>query len=523
MKNENYTFGRHLSYNNDSRWADSEEMKEVPTLTNINIEAEDCTTGGIPIISDGSTAFVDGSDTHTIIFGSTGSKKTRLFGMPLINILAMAGESFVTTDPKGELFNKTSGLVQSKGYKTVVLNFRDLNQSDLWNPLAIPYELYHNGRTEEAISLINDLVATLAEPQRSTADDKYWIEMSVAQALANLLFFIDTATPEEANIYSFSNFFVQTCTPAETERLSNLTTTGSIASLNYKSVLTNKEAEKTFANVSSGVSNMLNPFIVRKTLCQVLSKSSFDLRNLGKEKTAIYIIIPDEKTTLHVLVTMFIKQTYEILINEAQSLSDRKLPNRVNFVLDEFANIPKIPDMASMISAARSRNMRFFLIAQSQWQLLQKYGNDAHTIKGNCDNWVFLTSRERDLLEEFSFLCGNRSFIDPYGQTVDKKLITTSQLQRFKKEYGETLILHGRNYPFVTELPDIDEYKFKELPAMRTADRILPQITLYDHQSVIQSIEDGKRAIPFSVEVHGEEKFMKKGGDSGEKKDPFDW
>ena len=90
------------------------------------------------------------------------------------------------------------------------------------------------------------------------------------------------------------------------------------------------------------------------------------------------------------------------MISVAQEKANGQLPVRVNFILDEFCNLPAIPDMPAMISAARSRNMRFFLVAQSKHQLLRKYGEDADTIKGNCDNWVFLTSKELDLLEEIS-------------------------------------------------------------------------------------------------------------------------
>jgi len=522
MKRENYRFGRYISTDNDSRWADSDEIKNAGTITPINIETDDCPVGGIPIISDGRIAYVDNSDTHTLIFGSTGSKKTRLFGMPLINILAMAGESFITTDPKGELYKKTSGLVTAKGYETIVLNFRDLKLSDYWNPLAMPYELYHSGRIDDAISFINDFIAALAAPQRKSAKDIYFIEMSCAQALANMLFFIETATREEANIYNFANFFTLKSSPEETEKLSGYVANGSIASINFKNVLTNKEAKGTFGNVSSGVSNMLNPFVVRKTLCQVLSKCSFDIRNIGLLKKAIYIIVPDEKTTLHFLVTAFIKQTYEALIDVAQQQENGKLPVRLNFILDEFCNIPAIPDMASMISAARSRNMRFFLMAQSQWQLKHKYKEDADTIKGNCENWVFLTSREYDLLEEISNLCGTTIYKDSDGSIKSNPLISISELQRFKKEYGEALILHGRNYPFVTELPDIDEYKFKIYPPAKTSERQLPQIARYDVDKVIDDIKNKKRPIPFSVEVFGKETYYET-SEPSVKKDIFDW
>jgi type IV secretion system protein VirD4 len=219
------------------------------------------------------------------------------------------------------------------------------------------------------------------------------------------------------------------------------------------------------------------------------------------------MIIPDEKTTLHFLATVFIKQTYEILINEAQKHKNGKLPIRLNFVLDEFANIPTIPDMAAMISAARSRNVRFFLITQSLWQLKQKYKEDAETIKGNCDNWVFLSTREFDLLQEISNLCGNTFYKDASGTIMAKPLISPSELQRFKKEDGEALIFHGRNYPFVTELPDIDEYEFKVYPPVKTNKRRLPKIVLYDVVEVCEAIKNGERPIPFSVEVYGKAKY----------------
>lgn len=60
--------------------------------------------------------------------------------MPMINMFAKAGESVIFTNPKGELYAKTSGLVKSKGCKTVVLNFRNIGYGDMWNPLSLPYD-----------------------------------------------------------------------------------------------------------------------------------------------------------------------------------------------------------------------------------------------------------------------------------------------------------------------------------------------------------------------------------------------
>ena len=86
---------------NESRGA--KKYQTNATATKIDLRQRKYPTAGLPIINDGKTAYVDGADTHTIVFGSTGSKKTRLFCMPMINMMIRAGESYFVTDPKGEL------------------------------------------------------------------------------------------------------------------------------------------------------------------------------------------------------------------------------------------------------------------------------------------------------------------------------------------------------------------------------------------------------------------------------------
>ena len=170
---------------------------------------------------------------------------------------------------------------------------------------------------------------------------------------------------------------------------------------------------------------------------------------------------------------------------------------RVNFVLDEFCNMPKIQDMPAMISAARSRNMRFYLVAQSMHQLRGKYGEDADTIKGNCDNWVFLTSKELALLNEISELCGS---ITTAGN-IKRALISVSELQRLDKERGEALILHCRQYPFISELADISAYAafegYTSIP-LKPLPNIEPEVLTAN--KILQDVLAGKRKWPFSVE-----------------------
>lgn len=486
-----YKFGRYLIPDQETRWATEDEIKKSGTY--IDLTADKYPTGGIPLIANTREAWVDGDDSHTLIFGATGSKKTRLFCMPLLNIFAKAGESFIATDPKGELYAKTSGLVRAMGYDTLVLNFRDIGMGDMWNPLSVPYELYHSGYKEQATAMLNDFVQTISAPHFKNTVDRFWPEMAAAYALANLLLLVECGEKEEVNVTSLAAL----CATSEIDKLSFLKrrmSDYSIAKLNYNGVL--DAPEKTRSSIFSSLYAMLRVFTTQKNLCGMLSRSTIDLRSVGRRKTAVYIIVPDEKTAYHFLVTTFIKQAYELLIYEAQKEKNGMLPIRVNFVLDEFCNIPRIPDMPSMISAARSRNMRYFLVAQSKHQLIGRYGEDAETIKGNCGNWVFLTSKELDLLNEISSLCGNIRV----AEGVVRPLISTSELQRLDKRKGEALIIHGRQYPIITEIPDIDSYEmFKGYPAVPLSSYTIPEVKVFSLTHLQNQMLNGRPA-PFSNE-----------------------
>lgn len=485
-----YKLGKYQNVNQETRWATMEEIKH--SATRLDLHADKYPGAGIPILSDAHEAYVDSKDTHTLIFGATGSKKTRLFCMPMLNFFIRAGESFITTDPKGELYARSSGMAKEYGYDVVVLNFRDIGKGDMWNPLALPYELYHKGQVDDAATMLNDFVKTIAAPTMEKNDDAFWPEMAASLALANLMLLMEAATPEEANVTSLSAL----CTNQSAtilEKLSAGMRDDTIAGLNFKNVFTS--VDRTRASILVSLFAMVRIFVTQRNLSNMLSGNTIDLRNIGRKKTALYLIIPDEKDTFHFLVTAFVKQAYEILIAEAQKEEKRYLPVRVNFVLDEFCNMPQIPDMPSMISAARSRNMRYFLVAQSLHQLKGRYGEDADTIKGNCNNWVFLTSKELDLLEEISQLCG--SYQTPYK--THRRLISVSELQRFDKEKGEVLIMHDRQYPVITEVADIDSYEmFKGYEAPELKEYTMPDAKMFDLNRLYKDVINEERPLPFS-------------------------
>ncbi len=487
-----YKLGKYQRLDQETRWATMDELKRASTF--VDLHGETYPAAGLPILCDGHEAYVDGKDTHSLIFGATGSKKTRLFCMPMLNCFIRGGESFIATDPKGELYARTAGHAKAKGYRTVVLNFRDIGSGDMWNPLYIPYKLYHSGNKDEAVSMMNDFIRTVAGPQLAKNNDIFWPEMASSYALANLLFLTEAATEEEINVASLAAM----CGSSVVDKLKFLSAgmkRDSIAGLNYQNVLTCPE--RTLNSILGSLFGMIRIFTTQQKLNNMLSGNTVDITKFGREKTAVYLIIPDEKSTYHFLVTTFLKQAYEVLIAEAQREPERALPIRLNFLLDEFCNLPQIPDMASMISAARSRNMRYYLVAQSLHQLKGRYGEDADTIKSNCDNWVFLTSKELDLLREISDLCG--SYYMESGNM--RNLVSVSELQRLDKQKGEALIMCGRQYPTISQLPDIDSYEmFKGYEMPPLAEYQMPEAKMFNFDRFYEDVINEVRPLPFAAE-----------------------
>ena len=445
---------------NGTRWAYDDEIRDK--LSRLHLADEHYAACGMPLISDGDTAYVDDQDSHTMIFGATGSKKTRLMAMPLMQIIARAGESVVCTDPKGELYERTSGLFQREGYRILVLNLRDPLHSNGWNPLTTAQGYYRAGERDRAIGLVNDLGASLYPERNASRQDPFWQQsaMAVFTGLCNLMVENPRAFPRDLCNFATLRRLADNLTNIAggdglTNQIMALYPVSSIARGTLEAVSVGSEI--TFNNIKVSYNAPVQKLYAQDALIRMLSTTDVDFNTLGGEKTALFLIMPDEKTTLHGIVSLMIKQCYEALIITAQARPERSLPIRVNFLLDEFANLPTIPDMNAMISAARSRNIRFFLVVQALNQLNRKYGEDASTIRTNCNNWVFLTSRELELLQELEALCG-------VNQATGEALISVSQLQRLNKRTGEALLLFDREYPYITHLADIDEYPFADIP-----------------------------------------------------------
>ena len=435
-----------------SRWAKEREMKNV--LKCVHPSDEHSNYAGIPLISKNGELWVDDGESHNLVIGATGSGKTQSTILPTIKVLAKKGESMICTDPKGELYEKTGSMLKAKGYNIILLNFRNPQKGNAWNPLTLPYRLYKNGNHDKAIELLDDLALNILYEENNGNADPFWEKTSADYFSGLALGMFEDTTEDKININSIS----LTTTVGEdkcgastyVKEYFSMKDPNSPAYINASGTI--MAPSETKGSIIAVFKQKIKLFSSRENLSEMLSYSDFELESIGKEKTAVFIIIQDEKKTYHSLATIFVKQCYETLIDVAQSNGGR-LPVRTNFLLDEFANMPPLKDVTTMITAARSRQIRFTMIIQNFAQLKQVYGEqNAETIKGNCGNLIYLISTELAALEEISKLCGEvKSKKD--DKTASTPLVTVSDLQRMKQ--FDQIVLKMRMQPFKTSFtPD---------------------------------------------------------------------
>ena len=453
-----------------SDWARDKDIKNDNHIVKIYASDSKTDAAGVPLICNGKELWVDNGEYHTLVIGATGAGKTQDVIFPTIKVLAKHGESIICTDPKGELYDETAGLLKAKGYDILVLNFRDPQNGGAWNPLSLPYKLYKSGNEDKAIELLDDLAANIMYDEKSQNQDPFWEKTSADYFTGIALAMFEDTTEDKINI----NTINMIATVGE-EKIGGSTYIKEYFSYKDQDSPAYVNASGTIlaptdtkGSIISVFNQKVKLFAERKNLSEMLSHTDIDLYSIGKKPTAVYIIIQDEKKTLHPLATIFLKQVYETLIDTAQN-NGGKLPVRTNFLLDEFANMPPLKDVTTMITAARSRLIRFTLIIQNYAQLNKVYGkDDAETIKGNCGNIIYLISTELQALEEISKLCGEKKSKQS-SKTASTPLVTVNDLQRMKQ--FDHIVLRLRKSPYKTSfIPNFridwgkDKYVKLELP-----------------------------------------------------------
>ena len=326
----------------------------------------------------------------------SGSGKSASYSIP--NAYQMLG-SYVFTDPKGELYDRTAGYLKEHGYEIKVLNLVRPQYSDGYNPLM-----------HISSELDVDVIAnTIVKGQKTdSGSDPYWDDMAEMLLKALIYYLIATRPEEEQNLASCAELVRAANKNGGSNLLTDLMNQlpyDHPARMNYKSI--EIAPEKTYGSILSSLQSKLGKFD-SKELSELTSTDTINFEDIGNKKTALYVISSDTHTAYDFLLTIFFSQMIQQLYDYAYQNGGR-LKEQTFFILDEFANIGKIPDFDKKISTSRSRKISFSVILQNIDQLEAVYEKSYETIMGNCDTHVFLGSNSFKTVEYFSKALGEKT------------------------------------------------------------------------------------------------------------------
>ena len=336
----------------------------------------------------------------------SGSGKSASYSIP--NAHQCLG-SYVFTDPKGELYDRTAGYLKEHGYDIKVLNLVRPQYSDGYNPLM-----------HISSELDVDVIAnTIVKGQKTdSGSDPYWDDMAEMLLKALIYYLIATRPEEEQNLASCAELVRAANKNGGSNLLSDLMSQlpyDHPARMYYKSI--EIAPEKTYGSILSSLQSKLGKFD-SKDIAELTSTDTINFEEIGSKKTAVYVISSDTHTAYDFLLTIFFSQMIQQLYDYADQNGGR-LKERTYFILDEFANIGKIPDFDKKISTSRSRGISFSVILQNIDQLEAVYEKSYETIMGNCDTHVFLGSNSFKTVEYFSKQLGEKT-IDRNSISINK-------------------------------------------------------------------------------------------------------
>ncbi len=421
-----------------------------------------CPAGGPLLMAEDGHAVIKDDDSHSVCFASTGRGKTRRHVYPMMMSEILSGSNVIVNDMKGEILETMRPLLDRMGYTTYVLDLRKPAESpNRYNPLSIAWDEYHFGDKDAAFTYLRSFGLSIFSPLEG-GDDPYWPAAATDYFLGLALGMLEAGVERDAftieNVAYMDRYGNEKSGP-RTALKEFFDSLGEDSIAHQFASGTIYAPRDTQLSIVSVFRQPMSLYLGQQGLMDALSRSDFSVQALTLEKRAIFVVSPDETHALGPVVVGIINQIMSALISHAQAQHGGSLPRRVDFVLDEFGNLPtRVPDMGALVSAARSRNIRLHLVLQSDHQLSQVYGEDLkEVILDNIDTWLYMGSRSYKFARHLSELAGETTL--PSGKVVP--LMSVPQLQHLesRQDVTETLVFAGSLRPYVTALRDVGTYE----------------------------------------------------------------
>ncbi len=376
---------------------------------------------------------------NVLVLGASGTGKSR--GIIKPNIL-QANTSLIITDPSGELLMDCGGFLKKKGYVIRIFNLKDLNFSNRYNPVAYVHS------QADIPKLVECILSGLNGEQKGNGDNKFWEDAAknLMTACIAYMFEVYTDTNEfnedgSRNEYweGNKNFInvMRMLRMAEVDEEDGGTISAldclfaELAEKNYNSYAVRQyqifkmSKDRTAMNILISTAVGLGKFFDNDDFANLSYRDELDLESISRKKTAVFVILPEGDDTYNFFASVMFTQLFQILYAQAErnareaNLPDPFLNVPVQFLVDEAANIGKIPKFNAKLSTIRKYGISVCMIFQTLSQI-KEYDKDGwETMTTNCDAWVYLGGSEMSTLKMLSEKIG-KATIQTYSYSEGK-------------------------------------------------------------------------------------------------------
>ena len=350
------------------------------------------------------TALVDTGDVHCMMIGAAGVGKTAYWLYPNIEYACASGMSFLSTDTKGDIM-RNYGSIASKyyGYNISVIDLRNPMRSHGNNLLHLvnkymdlysgTNEVQYKAKAEKYAQIIAKTIILSGMEAGNFGQNSYFYDAAEGLITASILLVSEFCKPEERHIVSVFKIIQELLAPGRNRNKNQFQQLMELLPPDHKAKwfagAALNTAEQSMASVMSTALSRLNAFLDSELETILCNDTEIDAERFCKEKSAIFIIMPEEDSSKYFMVSLLIQQLYREILAVADEHGG-KLENRVVFYCDEFGTLPRIESAEMMFSASRSRRVSIVPIIQSFAQLQKNYGKEgAEIIIDNTQLTVF--------------------------------------------------------------------------------------------------------------------------------------
>ncbi|WP_439651867.1 VirD4-like conjugal transfer protein, CD1115 family [Paraeggerthella hominis] len=448
-----------------------------------------------------------------LVIGGSGSGKTSSYVLP--NMLQMNCSLFLT-DPKGTLLSQTGGMYVEQKWDMRVFNLVDMDASMHFNPMV-------NVETETDILVLVECLIANTKGEENTTGDPFWDDAERLlytalfaylkyhcpkrdQSLSGLITLLGLAEAREDDESYLSPLdmlfyeletgkrYVADPVSVQTPFNAELRDFAADASGGYRWVQVEEPispeddfalrsynafkvaASKTLKSIIISCNVRVQPMTVPEVR-RLLEYDEMHIETMGdpNQRSVIFAVPSDTRKNLNFLFAIMMWQTLDVLCLRALKKYGGELPTPVHFMFDEFANIGRIPDIETMISVVRSRNISMSIILQSMGQLKDQYKDKAQTIIDNCDTTLFLGGKSTDTNKQISEMIGketvsvttfnesrgaNRSSTKNYN-LIERDLMQASEVGRLDRD--KAIVMLAGAYPLLDEKFDVSTHENAKL------------------------------------------------------------